>query len=489
MKRLLLLLCIFISIPSIIYAQEQKLTQFSEQTQECLSCHSTYTPGIVEDWLKSRHAVTTPESALKSAPINKRMSATNIPANLLKNSVGCYECHSLNADIHKDNFEHNGYKINVIVTPNDCSTCHPEELKQFSGSKKANAHDNLLKNPVYHTLVDSITGVKRLEQGKLITDKPTDQTLNDVCLGCHGTKVEVLGMKKISTAMGEMEVPNLTNWPNQGVGRINPDGSKGSCASCHTRHRFSIAEARKPYTCAQCHAEPDVPAWLVYKVSKHGNIFQSNQEKWNFDNVPWVLGKDFTAPTCATCHNSLIVSPDGEVIAQRSHDFGARLWVRIFGLIYSHPQPKSGDTTVIKNSNGQTLPTSFDGKPASEFLISKDEQLKRKDIMTGVCKACHSSNWVEGHFKRFDSTVAEADKMVKAATDLVSEAWKRKLADPSNPFDEGIEHMWINQWLFFANTVRYASAMTGAYDYTGFNLGWWEMSRNLVEMHEKIYKK
>ena len=64
----------------------------------------------------------------------------------------------------------------------------------------------------------------------------------------------------------------------------------------------------------------------------------------NFSNVPWVIGKDIQTPTCATCHNSLLVNPEGEVIAKRSHDFADRLWVRIFGLVYSHPQTKSGKT-------------------------------------------------------------------------------------------------------------------------------------------------
>ena len=84
-------------------------------------------------------------------------------------------------------------------------------------------------------------------------------------------------MKKIFSKVGEIDVPDLANWPNQGVGRINPDGSLGACTSCHPRHSFSIEVARKPYTCSQCHLEPYVPAFEVYKESKHGNIFLSKQ--------------------------------------------------------------------------------------------------------------------------------------------------------------------------------------------------------------------
>ena len=132
--------------------------------------------------------------------------------------------------------------------------------------------------------------------------------------------------------------------------------------------------------------EPDVPAWPVYKVSKHGNIFLARQQEWTFDAVPWVVGKDFTAPTCATCHNSLIVSSDDTVIAERTHDFGARLYLRIFGLIYAHPQPKSGNTSIIKNADGLPLPTTFHGEPARQYLIDAKEQQNRLATMKTTCK-------------------------------------------------------------------------------------------------------
>jgi hypothetical protein len=289
--------------------------------------------------------------------------------------------------------------------------------------------------------------------------------------------------------MGEVKVPDLANWPNQGVGRINPDGSMGACTSCHPRHAFSIEVARKPYTCSQCHLEPDVPAWNVYAESKHGNILFSKQSEWDFNNVPWVVGEDFTAPSCSTCHVSLLVAPDGTVIAERSHDFGARLWVRLFGLIYTHPQPKSGDTSIIRNADGLPMPTTFTGELASEYLIDGAEQERRKGVMMSVCKGCHSTDWVEMHFAKLDSTLEETDKMTLAATKLISKAWDLGLADPSNPFDEPLEQKWIKQWLFFGNSIRYASAMTGAPDYAAFKYGWWELTNNLREMKEKMEMK
>jgi peroxiredoxin len=88
-----------------------------------------------------------------------------------------------------------------------------------------------------------------------------------------------------------------------------------------------------------------------------------------------------------------------------------------------------------------------------------------------------------------DNTIEEVDNMVLAATQLMGKAWKDGLADDSNPFDETLEHKWIQQWLFYANSVRYASAMTGAPDYAAFKNGWWELTKNLAEMQSLIALK
>ncbi len=489
---------IILSIPVVLFAQQSAKKPspppISQETSACLDCHKTYTPGIVEDWLKSRHSKTLPATALKKSERTRRISAKKIPASLEKVVVGCYECHSLNSDRHKDNFDHMGFKINVIVSPQDCSTCHPVEAKQYSGSKKAHASGNLTKNPVYNGLVETVISKKAVEDGKVVQKHVSDPTRLETCFGCHGTEVNVSGMETVQTAMGGVEVPKLTNWPNQGVGRINPDGSLGACTSCHPRHQFSIEVARKPYTCSQCHLEPDVPAWNVYKESKHGNIYFSNYQKWDFNAVPWRVGKDFQTPTCAACHNSLITTPDGKVVAERTHDFGSRLWVRLFGLIYSHPQPKQGDTSVLKNKDGLPLPTTFTGEVAKEGLIDEKEQKKRKTAMSALCLQCHATSWTNSHFAKLEHTIREVDEMTLASTLLLLEAWKHHLAEGlpqgKNPFDETIEQMWIRQWLFYANSVKYASAMTGAPDYATFKNGWWNLTENLQQMKDWIeFKK
>ena len=496
-KGAILTLIIFCFIPVLLFAQpaakKVATPAISQETTACLECHKIYTPGIVEDWLRSRHSKITPSSALKIVEKARRMSAKKVTSSLEKVVVGCFECHGLNADKHKDNFDHMGFNINIVVTPPDCATCHPIEVKQYSGSKKGHAVGNLKKNPVYHGLVETIISKKVVEDGKVVQKEVSDFTRQETCFSCHGTEIKVAGKETIKTPVGEIEVHRLTNWPNQGVGRINPDGSMGACPSCHPRHQFSIEVARKPYTCAQCHLEPDVPAWNVYKESKHGNIYFSNDSKWNFNAVPWRIGKDFQTPTCATCHNSLITGPDGKIVEERTHDFGSRLWIRLFGLIYSHPQPIQGDTSLIRNNDGLPLPTTFTGEAAKEGLIDGKEQEKRMKLMSGICNQCHATTWVNNHFKRLDNTIVETDKMSLNATLLLLEAWKHGLAEGlpqgKNPFDEAIEQKWIKQWLFYANSVKYASAMTGAPDYATFKNGWWNMTENLQQMKALIELK
>ncbi len=466
-----------------IIAQPQKI---SEETETCIDCHGTIHPGIVHDWQKSRHAVTSPVDALKKKKLERRISADKVSTNLNNSVVGCYECHSLNPEKHKDNFDHYDFKINVIVTPNDCKACHPVEVKQYANSTKAHAVGNLAKNPVYSTLVNNTISVKKLKKNKIMWDKASHITEKETCYGCHGTVIKIKGTKTIITEDDEIEVPDMTGWPNQGVGRINPDGSMGACTACHSRHAFSIEDARKPYTCSQCHLEPDVPAYNVFKESKHGNIFSSRGYKWNFNNVPWVVGKDFTAPTCAVCHNSQITDPDGNIIAERNHNFDSRIWERIFGLPYSHPHPIHGATHTIKNADGLPLPTSFSNQAASEYLIDKNEVKVRKDKMKRTCKSCHSTDWVNNHFEEFDKTNAETNQMILTSTKLMQKAWDLGLADNKNPFDEEIEIIWTEQWVFYANSIRYASAMTGAYDYAAFKNGWWELSKGLQKMKDWI---
>jgi len=468
----------------------QMKSPLSENTEACLACHTTLHPGIVSEWKKSRHGNIPPSEALKKNKLERRISNEKVPDLFLKTVVGCAECHTMNSEKHKDTFEHNGFQVHVIVTPPDCSTCHPVEVQQYGKNLMSHAYGNLVNNSVYRSLADEVNGMKSFEAMK-ITSKPPDVETNlDSCLYCHGTEVNVKGKKYRKTSMGEMEFLILSGWPNQGVGRVNPDASKGACTACHTRHQFSIEMARKPHTCSECHKGPDVPAYAVYEVSKHGNIHKAFGREWDFDSVPWTIGKDLTAPTCATCHASLTVNPEsGEVIAERTHQMNDRLAWRLMGLIYAHAHPKSPDTSIMKNKSGLPLPTELTGEPISQFLIDRKEQSRRNATLQKICLSCHSDQWVKGQFTRFENTLNTTNEMTLTATKILLSAWEKGaakgLAQKDSIFNEAIERKWVEQWLFYANSTRFASAMAGA-DYGVFANGRWYLSKNIQEMLDRL---
>ncbi len=473
-----LLICFATLSPNLVYSE----STISDATQECIGCHSSVTPGIVADWKRSRHAKIAPGEALAKSELNRRVSASNIPEPLSKVVVGCAECHQLNIESHKDSFNHIDQKVHLTVTPRDCAVCHSEENIQYDKNLMSHARINLANNPLFSSLVANVNGTHTLKDMKAVITPANEKTEADSCFHCHGTDLKVKGSKTRDTDFGEMEFPVIEGWPNQGVGRFNPDGSKGSCSSCHSRHEFSIVMARKPYTCSQCHKGPDVPAYKAYEVSKHSNMFSSLWSDWNFKEVPWTVGKDFTAPTCAVCHVSLVVDDSGQVVSKRTHQMNDRLPWRILGLIYAHPHPKSPDTSIIRNKQGQPLPVSLDGELASEFLISPEEQQKRTETLHKVCLSCHSKDWVDGQWSRVENTLETSNQMTKTATEIISKAWEEDIADPKvSLFDEFLEKQWVQQWLFYANSTRFASAMMGA-DYGVFANGRWYLTKNIQAM-------
>ncbi len=253
MRRTVLGVLLAVIAFTVGYAYAEEAAPISQATQDCIFCHSSVSPSIVEDWKRSRHSRVTPGDAIKKPESERRVSAAKMPEKLTSTAVGCAECHTLNTPSHKDSFSHGDMQVHVLVTPKDCATCHPTEVAQFDKNLMSHARGNLINNKLYQTLTKSATGHQALKRQGLQTELslPDEKTLEESCAHCHGTAVEVLGKKTRETEQGEMEFPVLTGWSNQGVGRFNPDGSKGSCTACHSRHQFAIHMARQPYTCAQ----------------------------------------------------------------------------------------------------------------------------------------------------------------------------------------------------------------------------------------------
>ena len=461
----------------------------SDATIDCLACHMDTHPGIVSDWEKSRHGRVTPQSAMAVIGAARKMSSTEIASDLGASVVGCAECHTLRPNAHKDTFEHNGYDIHIVISPDDCAVCHKDEADQYTRNIMSHAYGNLSDNPVYQQLENSLNG-QIVKTDQSIGFKPaTAQTKAETCYHCHGTKLSVSGRETRETELaGELTFPIIDGWPNQGVGRINLDDSIGACTSCHPRHTFSMEMARKPYTCKQCHVGPDVPAYKVYTASKHGNIFSSLEKTWNFTSVPWTVGKDFSAPTCAACHISLVENENTGIVVTRTHQMNDRLPWRIFGLIYAHPHPADPDTSKIRNASGLPMPTDLDGSIATGQLIDKTEQKKRQETMLALCINCHDTSWANSFWQRFENTIDQTNTDIRIATGIMEDIWQKGHAQGldknQNPFDEAIEKKWTDIWQFYANSIRFSSAMAGGGDYSVYAGGNYQLKQSLLELND-----
>ncbi len=294
-----------------------------------------------------------------------------------------------------------GITIAILVTPKDCGKCHAKEEKEMTESHHAKAGDIL--NSADNYLGEVVGGQEAVAVG---------------CLQCHGGIVKVLANGKLDT----------NSWPNTGIGRINPDGSKGSCSACHARHSFSKAQAREPQTCGKCHLGPDHPQMEVYQESKHGILYEANKERMNMHKDKWVVGQDYSAaPTCATCHMS--ATPTQAV----THDVGARIsW---------------------------TL-----RPPISKKMENAD---KKRDAMQNVCSSCHSTPFVEGFYKQFDNLVnLYDDKFAKPATAIRQELMDKGKLTKAN-FDDKLDWIYWELWHHEGRRARHGAAMSGP-DYA-----WW----------------
>jgi hypothetical protein len=128
----------------------------------------------------------------------------------------------------------------------------------------------------------------------------------------------------------------------------------------------------------------------------------------------------------------------------------------------------------------------------SAFLIDDAEREKRRIAMEDVCLACHSTSWVEARTARLAATVKETNALTLTATNILAKAWERGaargLAQGDSIFNEALEKMWVETWLFYANSIRFSSAMGGA-DYGVFANGRWYLSKAIRELQDRLEAK
>lgn len=368
-------------------------------------------------------------------PIIMEFENSSLPAH----NASCIDCHvALPTDL--DAISHNGYYITHIPSPADCGGCHPTIAQEFEQSLHSFGVDyyeylyDREKLPYLESQVDSgflMVGDEEMDHAATLRG----------CQGCHGTN------------MTGKNVDDFTVWPNNGIGRINPDGSKGSCVACHTRHKFSAAEARKPETCGQCHLGPDHPQIEMYYESKHGSIYLSEGDSWNWTAYDWDAGEDYRTPTCSVCHMSATADMPA------THDVSSRLSWELETAV-SRRTDNTANSLGVPISDGSTW------------------QVKRSR-MESVCKQCHSPTWVENYFMQGDLAVELYNQQYNASKAVVDQLYADGLLT-SDSFDEPIEFEIYEMWHHEGRRARMGAFMM-APDYVQWH-GFYELLQDKAEI-------
>ena len=76
---------------------------------------------------------------------------------------------------------------------------------------------------------------------------------------------------------------------------------------------------------------------------------------------------------------------------------------------------------------------------------------------------------------------------------MLAEIWREGFAQglphKANLFDESVERIWTDMWLFHANSIRFTSAMGGGGDYGVFADGRYQLTSKLKFMEEWLKNK
>lgn len=356
--------------------------------------------------------------------------------------ISCDTCHgdehSSAVDVHKV----------LTVTAETCGECHDERLAEYKRGKHSLAWAALKAMPTTHfkpmELIDGQKG----------------------CGGCH----------KIGIKSAEQ------------IDNLKANGSTfghASCDACHTRHTFSVEEARQPEACATCHMGFDHPQWEMYSTSKHGIRHRLKKDG--------VLPEDAAAPTCQTCH-----MPDGDHEVRTAWGF---LAVRTDGLA---PYPGESDEwwadrVTILQALGVLDP---EGNPTARLDVVAGAQVARLSAaefdaerakMLAVCSDCHSENFANEELAKGDNMIREADKLMAAAIRIIAGLYQDGILEKPENYSYAFPDLLtfhdsptpIENTLFTMHLKHRMRTFQGAFhanpDYTLW-YGWNEMVIDLNEI-------
>jgi hydroxylamine dehydrogenase len=353
---------------------------------KCAECHYRQQYSIVHEYEMSAHA---------------------------QKHVSCLECHQPQAN--QERKEHHGFTITLKLTAANCRSCHESIYQEFLRSRHAAVswaavygEQGLSAEQANYAEQFHPGYAKRPPHPFTTLEGPAAMTSG--CEQCHA------------------------------IGRPNPDGTVGSCTACHTRHTSSVAIAREPRTCGQCHMGPDHSQIEIYEESKHGIMFNAQSAMLNLSKPPRQLTThDMWVPTCATCHMSGI---NGNRV---THDPSERLSYYLADAI-----SKRRPNYVLAQTN-----------------------------MKQVCIQCHTKPLIERVYQQAEQVVNVTNQRVGDAKAIV-DALRGEGALTGKPFTNRIDFVYFDFWHYDGRTSKHGAFMGGA-DFVQWH-GNYPMLSKMVEL-------
>ncbi len=298
-------------------------------------------------------------------------------------------------------------------TGGDCVLCHqiqtPGVVKDWRSSK----HSRLNKTEDMETA--QIVTCDKCHGNNHMKLRMPDY---NVCAECHKSEVEQhksggAGAHVHSFHLQVAEQAMQINTPAEELhGCATCHGiAENRCDGCHTRHKFSAAEARKPETCGICHLGLEHYDYEVYLDSYHGRIYKSEGYEWDWNvkledwTKPQVEGQKRAprTPTCAYCH-----MPKG------THD-------------------------ILEAS------TEFTYMGSSLVDRGAEKHKEKREAWIKVCKDCHSSRFARDQLEVMDEQVKLNFAKVREAFEIILDLYEDGILDP---MPEGLAPDWQGHQTF-----------------------------------------
>jgi Formate-dependent nitrite reductase, periplasmic cytochrome c552 subunit len=365
---------------------KQPTADFVRASGKCAECHARMQYAVVHDYELSVHA---------------------------KKGISCLDCHQPAAG--QKRVDHHGFVISDHLTAGNCRSCHENIYQEFMRSRHAAPSWAAVHGSQPFT-AEQIAFSETYQPGSVkrapnpLTMPEGHPAVTSGCEQCHA------------------------------IGKPNSDGTIGTCTECHSRHTSSVALARLPSTCGQCHMGPDHSQIEIYNESKHGVMFAAQRNLLNLDADPRALTtRDMFVPTCATCHMS-----------------------GINGLKVTH-NPSDRLSWYL----------------AAEVSTHRPNYIQAQDNMKQVCSQCHTKPLIDRVYAQAEEIVGSTNTKVLVAKAIMDGL--RKSGDLSGPpFSNPIDFTYFNLWHYDGRTSKHGAFMGGA-DFVQWH-GNYELFAKTVEL-------